>query len=246
MVIGLSVVLGLIILAMGALYAFMKYSVLPLNDGEKLSGGAVTTVITDYFGPVAIGAYLFELRDGGVGLIDAGSDPDAKAILAALSASGKTAADMRAIFVTHQHADHTGGAKAFPSAQVFVLEPDRASVERSGIKVMRGLRDGDRVEISGTPIEVFAVPGHTPGSAAYLVNHVLFLGDSAAAAYNATFQANTIMGADPAQTARSLHALADRLRPRRNDIRHLAFGHQGSLAGLDPMLTWTATSEPPK
>lgn len=224
----------------------MKYSVLPLNDGEKLAAGNVTTVITDYFGPVAIGAYLFNLRDGGVGLIDAGSDPEAKAIVAALSSAGKTAADVRAIFVTHQHADHIDGARAFPGAEVYVLEPDRIAVERRGIKVSRGLRDGERVEVSGTPVDVFALPGHTPGSAAVLANGVLFLGDSAAAAYNASFQANTMMGTDLDQTPRSLRALADRLRPRRREIRHLAFGHQGSLAGLEPMLAWAAASETTK
>jgi glyoxylase-like metal-dependent hydrolase (beta-lactamase superfamily II) len=55
---------------------------------------------------------------------------------------------------------------------------------------------------------------------------MLFLGDSTAAAYNSSFQPNTLMGSDPDQTVRSLRALADRLRPRRAEIRHLAFGHQ--------------------
>lgn len=239
--IGLGIFVGLILAVIGAFVAFMKYSVLPLEDGAALAGGRVRTVITDHFGPVAIGAYVFDLKDGGVGLIDAGTDPDAKAIVAALGQVGKTAADVRGIFLTHQHNDHIGGAQAFSAAQVYVLEPDRPAIEARGIKVTRGVHDGERVEISGTPIEVFALPGHTPGSAAFLVHGVLFLGDSAAAAYNSSFQANTMMGTDPAQTARSLLGLSDRLQPRRSEIQHLAFGHQGSLVGVDPMLTWAAT-----
>jgi glyoxylase-like metal-dependent hydrolase (beta-lactamase superfamily II) len=199
-------------------------------------------VITDYFGPVAIGAYLFDLKDGAVGLVDAGSDPDAKAILAVLARRRKSAADVRAVFITHQHADHADGARAFPDAQIYVLEPDRSAIERRGISITRGLRDGERLDISGTTVKAFGLPGHTPGSGAFLVNGVLFLGDSAAAAYNSSFQPNTLMGSDPDQTVRSLRALVDRLRPRRAEIRHLAFGHQGTLAGLDPMLKWASAS----
>jgi glyoxylase-like metal-dependent hydrolase (beta-lactamase superfamily II) len=94
------------------------------------------------------------------------------------------------------------------------------------------------VEAGGTPVEVFALPGHTPGSAAFLVHGVLFLGDSAAAASDGSFQPNTMLGTDPEQTTRSIRALAERLRNRASEIRHLAFGHQGALEGLQPMVTW--------
>jgi glyoxylase-like metal-dependent hydrolase (beta-lactamase superfamily II) len=242
LLIGIGVFAAIVVVAIGALFAFMKYAVLPLTDGEKLGDGTVTTVITDYFGPVAIGAYLFDLKDGAVGLVDAGSDPDAKAILAALARTGKSAADVRAVFITHQHADHAGGARAFPRAQIYVLESDRTAMEQRGIKITRGLRDAERLDISGTAVEAFGLPSHTPGSAAFLINGVLFLGDSAAAAFDSSFQPNTMMGNDPDQTVRSLRALADRLRSRRGEIRHLAFGHQGTLAGLDPMLKWASAS----
>ena len=222
-VIGLAGLAFLVLVAFGALYAFMKFSVLPLRDASTL------------------GAYIFRLNEGGVGLVDAGSDRSGAAIRAALARAGKTADEVRAIFLTHSHADHIGGARAFPRAQVYVLEPDRRAVERSGIVVARGLRDGERVDAGGTPVEVFALPGHTPGSAAFLVHGVLFFGDSAAAAYDGSFQPNTLMGTDPAQAGRSVRALAERLRPRHTEIRQLAFGHQGKLDGMGPMLNWAAT-----
>src|SRR5688572_12165449 len=144
LLIGVAVLAAVVLVVVAALYAFMKYSVLPLVDGERLADGKVTAVIAGHFGPVAMGAYLFELTDGGVGLVDAGSDSDATAILAALQRMGKSSADVRAIFLTHQHADHVGGARAFPGAQVYVLEPDKSAVEQRGIRITRGLQDGER------------------------------------------------------------------------------------------------------
>ncbi|HWW86792.1 MAG TPA: MBL fold metallo-hydrolase [Vicinamibacterales bacterium] len=239
-----GILLLILVLGVSALYAVLKLSVLPLRDGAKLGGGSVTTVVAGHIGPIAIGAYVFDLASGGVGLIDAGLEPDAAAIRAALERMGKSSDDVRAIFLTHGHNDHSGGALAFPSAAVYVMQPDVHMVERlrapdgRRVVVIRALRDGERVEISGTVVEVFGVPGHTPGSAAFLVNGVLFLGDSAASLWDGRVQPNTLLSENAGQSVRSLGALAERLRPSRGEIREIAFGHQGAVEGLDPLLKW--------
>jgi len=64
------------LLALGVgLYLYITQ---PLQDGARL--GAVNAVVTGHVGPIAIPAYLFELRDGTVGLVDAGQDGEARAI----------------------------------------------------------------------------------------------------------------------------------------------------------------------
>jgi glyoxylase-like metal-dependent hydrolase (beta-lactamase superfamily II) len=232
----------ILLVAAGAIYAVLRFGVLQLQDGITL-GDSVTTVVTGNFGPIPMGAYIIKLSDGSVALIDAGVDESGTAIQNALARMDKSPSDVRAIFLTHGHNDHATGALAFPAATTYVMEPDVARVkgrrgsDGRGISV-RPLRDGERLDISGTAVEIFGLPGHTAGSAAILVHGVLFLGDSAAGVSEGTLQPNTMMSDDAAQTERSLLALAERLTPRRAEIRYIAFGHQGAVEGLDPLLDW--------
>ena len=183
-------------------------------------------------------AHLFTLENGGFGLIDATQDREATAIRTALARHGGSAGDVQAVFLTHWHYDHAAGARSFPNAKVYVLQPDAALVERQGIPVERGLTDGESVDVSGTKVEVFGLPGHTPGSAAYLVHGVLFLGDSASSIYDGSVAPNRLISEDADQTERALRELVERLRSRRTEIRHIAFGHQGAVKGLEPLLDW--------
>ena len=229
----------------------------PLEDGAELANGNVIITADDCNWPIQCAAYLFRLRDGGFGLIDAGLDPEAKVIRAALVKMGKSDDDIRAILFTHSHGDHTGGARAFPHAEIYLLErvnltPDGAGKRPAsegpdtvhGIAVTRRLSDGERLDLNGTTVEVFALPGHTADSAAFLAHGVLFFGDSAAASSVGTISSSPpIYSVDRERNQRELRALADRLRSRRNEIHHMAFGHQGPLAGIEPLLAWAARKE---
>lgn len=235
---------------------------LPLQDGVELAGGNVVIVADDSTGPVATAAYLFRLNNGGLGLIDTTADPKAIAIRAALGRLGRTSEEVRVILFTHGHSDHTAGARAFPDADVYALEPDpntpayspwsrfqrmfRKAGEPSQPPplVTRRLSDGERLDLHGTLVEVFALPGHTADSAAFLVHGTLFLGDSAAAdSRGGIHPAPPIFSADRERNQVALGGLAERLSERRSDVKHLAFGHQGPLEGLDPLLQWAANRE---
>lgn len=215
----------------------------PLEGGLSLGGGAVTSVLTGTFGPIDIGAYVFELEDGGVGLVDAGMDPEATEIRVALSRMGKTEDAVKGILVTHRHNDHVAGFAAFPDAAVYALEPDLEAVRRRRPPpaTTTALRDGEEIDLFGTRVEVFAIPGHTSGSAAYLIHGVLFLGDSAQATRAGSLGPNTVISEDRTATAESLRGLAERLQPRRSEITHIAFAHSGPLEGLGPLLDWASS-----
>lgn len=245
----LILILVLVILGGGAW--FVMTGGMPLVDGAKLANGRITVAVDDF-----MAAYVVEAADGSVILVDATMDTGAAAILRTLSGIGKTADDVGAIFITHGHGDHIAGAKAFPNARVLALEMDADLIEGrrtaqnlmgrsrepepTGITVTDILRDEQQVEIGGTTIHVFAIPGHTLGSAAFLIHGVLFLGDSAAAT-----SAGTVGGAPPVFSAdrEQAHQSLQRLAHRLNDdpglqVNALAFGHQGPLNGMSPLLEW--------
>lgn len=76
--------------------------------------------------------YLVDLDDG-LHLLDAGTPGNTERILAAIRAARRAPADLRAIVLTHQHADHAGSAAAVAratGAPVLVHEADAPTVHR--------------------------------------------------------------------------------------------------------------------
>ena len=94
-------------------------------------------------------------------------------------------------------------------------------------------------------VRVFAIPGHTAGSAAYLVNGVLFLGDAADATSNGGLRgAPWLFSDDQAQDRASLVALPQRLSQEGADVKAIAFAHSGVLAnGLAPLMAFAQQNQ---
>jgi hydroxyacylglutathione hydrolase len=104
-------------------------------------------------------------------VVDPGDD---RAVEAALGQQGLA---LRAILVTHHHADHVGGVQALAArhgAEVFGPARERMPCG------YRPLDDGDIVSLAdlGLQFRVMAVPGHTLGHVAYHGHDALFCGDT--------------------------------------------------------------------
>ncbi len=124
-------------------------------------------------------------------VIDPGGDvPE---ILAAIKAAGVT---VEAIYLTHGHLDHAGGAAGLAAALgVKVIGPDRrdqfildgiaAQAAEYGLTGLANvtpdqwLNEGETVSLAGESFEVLHIPGHTPGHVVFINRALKFgiLGD---------------------------------------------------------------------
>jgi glyoxylase-like metal-dependent hydrolase (beta-lactamase superfamily II) len=244
-----AVVAGILVCVVTVIIGLYVYLTQPLKNGAKLGDGTVTAVVTGHFGPDTIAAYVFEFSDGTVGLVDSGQDSEAVEIRKALTRLGKTDSDLRTILLTHAHDDHASGIRAFPNAEVYAIEPDcdfiRQLREHLGVAaaMTKAVKDGDQLDLHGTHVEVYGLPGHTKGSAAFLVYDVLFLGDAAQAMRKGTLAPNNVFSEDRDSNDLSLKLLAKRLKPRGSDIHQIAFGHSGPLVGVEPLLRWSTSAK---
>ncbi len=238
-----TVLLAAVLVLAGVVYLSFR-GLSPIEDGRRLDG---VQVVKD--GIVA--CYLVDLGERAVALVDACNDGSAKAVLGALSSRGLGPDAVKAILLTHGDRDHVAGAVAFPGAQVMALGPDVALAEGrevrllrwllppkdTGVRVGRALSDGEVVDLSGVRFRVFAVPGHTNGSAAFLARGVLFMGDSSeTTSEGALAPGKRLTSDDPPQNRESLVRLARTLAPSAAEVRFIAPAHSGVLAkGLAPL-----------
>ncbi len=241
----LGLVAALLIIAAVAVIAVTFLGRQSITDGFETNG---VHIVKDGIVSVAVVA----VAQGEVALIDAGNDKSGQAILAELSRRQLGPDAVTAILLTHGHPDHTGAIAMFPKAQVMALEAEVALVE--GRTAARGplprlfparptgvnvtpLQDGVTVTVGETQIGVFAVPGHTAGSAAYLVNGVLLLGDAADTASDGEVKgAPWIFSDSQAEDRASLVGLDQRLLRDGVDVTAIVFAHSGVLTkGLAPL-----------
>ncbi|MBL8995515.1 MAG: hypothetical protein JNM63_19365 [Spirochaetia bacterium] len=110
-----------------------------------------------------------------------------------------------------------------------------------GVKVSHALVDGQVVAIGKLSIRTIAVPGHTAGSAAFIANGAVFLGDSIGANPKGELTPAVYIFSDSRkENLASLKALAAKLKPMEKEITVLLPAHTGPLQGLKPLLDFAA------
>ena len=119
-------------------------------------------------------------------VVDPGFSPDR--IMSMLESAGKRPV---AVLATHGHFDHIGsvGALCGDDVPLYIHEADAQALTDpsawgSGMPVppipvseVRGLVEGDVLELAGLRFEVMHTPGHTPGSVCFLLQELSLSGD---------------------------------------------------------------------
>ena len=144
--------------------------------------------------------YIWMLHDGHQAIV---VDPgDSAPVLQALQHLGL---QLKAILVTHHHADHVGGVDALRTATgAAVHGPAREKIPEP----LHRLAHGDAVQALGLRFAVIDVPGHTAGHIAYYCPDIdgeplLFCGDTLFSG-----GCGRLFEGTPAQMLQSLDALA--------------------------------------
>ena len=243
-----GLVVALVVLGVVVLFTYTFMGRRAVTDGQEF--GRVR-IVADGFSSAAV----IRLDDGRVALVDAGQDPAGETILEELRRRNLKPDAVAAILLTHGHPDHTGAVPLFPDADVMALEAEVSLVEGragargplprmfpvspTGIVVSRALEDGQVLTIGNVTVRVYAVPGHTAGSAAYFVDGVLFVGDSADITSGGEMQGSPWMFSDSQPLNReSLARLEQRVVADGLTVDAVVPSHSGAAKGIGALSTF--------
>lgn len=218
----------------------------------------IKTIDLNFFSPETIASYLLETSEGPV-LMETGPDTTFGNLEAGLSRLGYAPADVKHVFVTHIHLDHSGAAWRFaeagstvyvhPRGAPHLVDPeklvksatmiygDRMDELWGRVRGMDGdrvvaLGDAESVSVGGLEIKAFDTPGHAGHHNAYLVRGVLFTGDVAGCRISA---GPVIPPTPPPEiNVEKWHASIDRIREISPDTLYPT--HFGGFSDVDAQL----------
>lgn len=138
-------------------------------------------------GPLRVNTYFLVGDDNKAIVIDSGENY--KKVKQVESECGFK---IEAVLLTHAHFDHAGNAKKLQDdgAKIFVSENDAKKLLNDDnlskdfgrafdyLTADYTFSDGEELNICGIKIKVIATPGHTDGSVCFLIENMLFTGDT--------------------------------------------------------------------
>lgn len=140
-------------------------------------------------GDIGNNNYLL-ISNGEAAIVDYTNDiPELESVLKENNAT------LRYVLLTHAHFDHIGGVKKlqskYPNVKVYLHTDDKEILEGTndfmsmvGLepieipKIDVYLKEGDKIKLGDETIDVIHLPGHTPGGVGYIIDNMIFSGDT--------------------------------------------------------------------
>lgn len=213
----------------------------------------------NFFMTETIASYVIETGEGPI-LIETGPETVFENLKSGLSDLGYTPSDVKHVFVTHIHLDHSGGAwrlaetgstiYVHPVGAPHLIEPEKLMKSATRIygednmKRLWGevggmdkervvaIEDGQSINIGGVEIRVVETAGHAGHHHCYLIENALFTGDTA----GCLMAGGPMIPATPPPEIHleKWNASIDKMREISPDIIYLT--HFGGYTDVDPML----------
>jgi hydroxyacylglutathione hydrolase len=172
--IGLATVIGIV------LVIFLIFGIRFFNETKKMTPAETGKLndsvycIKDKF----VNAFLFKEKEGFL-LVDAGFN--AKGFNRELEKLRIKPEQINAVLLTHTDGDHIGAIGLFTQAKVYMHQEEEQMINGKNGKFFFSkkkwkfgpytlLKSNDTLTISGLKIQIIHIPGHTPGSACYLID----------------------------------------------------------------------------
>ncbi len=213
----------------------------------------------NFFMTETIASYVIETGEGPI-LIETGPETVFENLKSGLSDLGYSPSDVKHVFVTHIHLDHSGGAwrlaetgstiYVHPVGAPHLIEPEKLMKSATRIygednmKRLWGevggmdkdrvvaIEDGQSINIGGVEIRVVETAGHAGHHHCYLIENALFTGDTA----GCLMAGGPMIPATPPPEIHleKWHASIDKMREISPDIIYLT--HFGGYTDVGPML----------
>lgn len=166
-------------------YVMPMYFMCPLPSG-KIEGTTIVAIKN------RINNLFFIPSDDEWIVIDAGSD--AKAVKQEMKRLQIDGTKVRSVFLTHTDYDHVTSIPLFPNATIYLSEQEKQMIDGSttrqylrknklpslgGSNKIVWMMDHEIIDVNGHKVRIIWAPGHTKGSAMYVVDEkYLFSGDA--------------------------------------------------------------------
>ena len=213
----------------------------------------------NFFMTETIASYVIETGEGPI-LIETGPETVFENLKSGLSDLGYSPSDVKHVFVTHIHLDHSGGAwrlaetgstiYVHPVGAPHLIEPEKLMKSATRIygednmKRLWGevggmdkdrvvaIEDGQSINIGGVEIRVVETAGHAGHHHCYLIENALFTGDTA----GCMMAGGPMIPATPPPEIHleKWNASIDKMREISPDVIYLT--HFGGYTDVGPML----------